>query len=166
MLSLSIMGYWTFCLRMSHSFGKHYCYQTLSHVSSLQSHQSFPHLSFHFWNILTCIPIYLLHYLILIAPFLIQILLISLLDWSTLAQEKALLLWILTSHLVCVLALSRVWRPMCSGWILPRSYPPGLICWWKVATMLLNSSKRSPQVLPGSFFFYSFLHLLFKNSRY
>ncbi len=89
-----------------------------------------------------------------ITPCLIFDLLFSLLDWSTLAQEKVLLSWTLTSHSVCVLALNKAWRLMCSGWILPRSCPPGLICWWKVATMLLSSSRRSPRVqiclTPGS----------------
>lgn len=67
-------------------------------------------------------------------------------DWSTLAQEKVLLSWTLISHLACARALSKAWRPMCSGWTLPRSCPPGLICWWRVAIMLLSSSRRSPRV--------------------
>lgn len=89
----------------------------------------------------------LLYWLISCTLSVIHVLLLfSLSDWSTLAQEKVLLSWILTSRSVYVLAPSKAWRPMCSGWTLPRNCPPGLICWWRAATMLLSSSKRSPQV--------------------
>ena len=67
-------------------------------------------------------------------------------DWSTLVQEKVLLSWTLSCLLACARAPSKAWRPMCSEWILPRSCPHGLICWWRAATMLLSSSRRSPRV--------------------
>lgn len=68
------------------------------------------------------------------------------LGWSTLAPEKVLPSWTLSCHLACVQVPSKAWRLMCSGWILPRTCPPGLICWWRVATVLPSSSRRSPRV--------------------
>lgn len=67
-------------------------------------------------------------------------------DWSTPARERVLPSWILTSLSACVLAPSKAWRPMCSGWTLPRICPHGLICWWRAATAPPSSSKRSQQV--------------------
>lgn len=141
-------------------------------LSSLHSRLSFPHLIFQFCKVQTCTAIYLLYWLISFSLFLIHILLISLLDSSTLAQGKVPLSWILTSHLVYVLAPSKAWRPMCSGWILPRSCPPGLICWWRAATVLPSSSKRSPQVQMQRFVWlsdctcYGFLHLIVEKFNF
>lgn len=70
-------------------------------------------------------------------------------DWSTLVQEKALQSWILSCHLAYVQAQSKAWRHMFLGWILLRSCRPGLICWWRVATMLLSLPRRSPRSAVG-----------------
>lgn len=143
-----LLGYWTFLPHKVTFIRKTLLEpESMSHVFVLPSFS--PELStsdFQFCKVQTCTAIYLLYWLILFSLFLIHILLISLLDSSTLAQGKVPLSWILTSHLVYVLAPSKAWRPMCSGWILPRSCPPGLICWWRAATVLPSSSKRSPQV--------------------
>lgn len=66
--------------------------------------------------------------------------------WSTPARGKVLPSWIPTSRSACVLAPSKAWRPMCSGWTRPRICPRGLICWWRAATAPPSSSKRSRQV--------------------
>lgn len=66
--------------------------------------------------------------------------------WSTPARGKVLPSWIPTSRSACVLAPSKAWRPMCSGWTRPRICPHGLICWWRAATAPPSSSKRSRQV--------------------
>lgn len=137
----------------SHSFGKHQWNQNLWVMcfSSLPSLLCAPHLTFNLCSTFLCnTPTHSL--LCSFCPFFSLEIEIShtssslLSDWSTPAQEKVLLSWTLSCRLACVQAPSRAWRPMCSGWILPRSCPPGLICWWRAATTLLSSSRRSPRV--------------------
>lgn len=85
-------------------------------------------------------------------------------DWSTLVQEKALQSWILSCHLAYVQAQSKAWRHMFLGWILLRSCRPGLICWWRVATMLLSLPRRSPRVQRQKrFFSFWFIYSSFTN---
>lgn len=82
------------------------------------------------------------------------------LDLFTQGLGRAHRCWTQSWPSASVWAPSKVWRPTFFGWTLLKTCPLGATCWWRDATMQLNSYRRSPQVHLTHFSLYYHFHML------